>query len=179
MQHELVPLSFIGWTGRLVEVINVLSGICVMTMMLLICADIFMRSAFNSPMLVTFPLCQMLLGGVVFFALAYTQMKRGHVSINLLTSNVSPRTRAILLTIAWSICLGLMVLMTWQVTRLGWEAFLTRDHTCDVVELPLWPVKLGIIPLGCGLLCVRFMIDIAEELSRVFGSAPKSDAGRK
>ena len=101
------------------------------------------------------------------------------MSINLLTSNVSPRTRAILLTISWSICLGLMVLITWQVTRLGWEALLTRDHTPGVVELPLWPVKLVLMPLCCGLLSVRFMIDIAEELSRVFGSAPGFDAGKK
>jgi TRAP-type C4-dicarboxylate transport system permease small subunit len=179
MHHEFVRLSFIGRIGRLLGVMNLLSGACVITMMLLICADVFMRSVFNSPMLVTFPLCQMLLGGVVFFALAYTQMKRGHVSINLLTSNVPPRTRAILLTIAWSICLGLMVLMTWQVTRLGWEAFLTRDHTSGVVELPLWPVKLGLMPLACGLLCARFMVDIAEELSSVFGSAPKPDAGKE
>jgi TRAP-type C4-dicarboxylate transport system permease small subunit len=179
MQHQVVRLSLIGTSGRLLGVMNLLSGVCVISMMLLICADVFMRSVFNSPMLITFPLCQMFLGGVVFFALAYTQMKRGHVSINILTSNVSPRTQAILLTITWSICLGLMVLMTWQVTRLGWEAFLTGDHTSGVVELPLWPVKLGLMPLGCGLLCVRFIVDIAEELSRVFGSALKSDVGKR
>jgi len=60
------------------------SGAAIVAMMLLTCADVFLRYLFNAPIEGTLDLTQMLMVIVVFFGLAYCGWTGGHVVVDLL-----------------------------------------------------------------------------------------------
>ena len=57
-------------------------------MMVMTTLDVFLRYVFNSPITGNYELQPLLLIGVVFLAAASIQAKRGHISLDLITSHL-------------------------------------------------------------------------------------------
>jgi TRAP-type C4-dicarboxylate transport system permease small subunit len=58
-------------------------------------ADVLLRYFFDKPIKGVYSITEVMLIMVVFLGLAYTQSEKGHVSIDVITSRLSSRTRLV------------------------------------------------------------------------------------
>jgi TRAP-type C4-dicarboxylate transport system permease small subunit len=102
------------------------------------------------------------------FALGYTQLVKGNISINLISDRLKPRVRAGLFIFSYLICIVASTLITWQ----GWLRMITYAHKTIGGEtitlgITIWPFML-IFTLGFFWVTVIFAIDIYDCIVEVF-----------
>ena len=136
-----------------------ISAILICIMMVITTLDVFLRYLFNRPLHDVFHLCEMMMVGVVYLAIAYVQQRKGHVRVDLVLDKLSGKSRTILEMSVLIISLAAFIIVLWQSSIYTWDAWETKDHTMGVIEYPLWPAQL-ILTIGVAFLCLRFMTDI-------------------
>src|SRR4030042_5380500 len=148
--------------SRIERLLGFVSAIIIMCMMFITSIDVIMRYVFNSPLVGGFELQEFLLIGVVFLSLAYVQSAKGHFSLDLLTTRLPLGAQATLVVLGHIICLVIFALITWQSGLRAWIAWTTGQTREGLISFPLWPAKF-MLPIGMGLLCLRFFSDIAAD----------------
>lgn len=134
-------------------------------MVFLITADVILRYFFNRPIKGSYELVEFMLVLLVFLGLAYTQTKKGHLSITLLTSSLSAGTQAVINSATYLLCLGGFILITWR--SIAQAEFLRAEGTCSgVLYIPNFPF-LWVVAFGSALLCLVFVIDFIDSLAGV------------
>ena len=123
---------------RAVHVFAVVAGIGILAMMLLTCADVFLRYFFNAPIEGTLDLTQMLMVVVVFFGLAYCGWTGGHVAVDLLREIVPPSVVVPLARLVNVIGAVVMLAMAWQSTLMA-LTFIKTGETPMTVLIPKYP----------------------------------------
>jgi TRAP-type C4-dicarboxylate transport system permease small subunit len=151
---------------------NLGANLSIFIIMILTCADVFMRFVFNSPIRGTYELSESLMAGCVFLAVSYTQAQKGHVSVRIFVSRLPPRILAMVNVITLSFALLVFVLITWQTGKMAWETLQMGDYMAGTVKWPLWPSK-SVVPLGSGLLCFRLLVEILRDVSCLFSHPAK------
>ena len=86
-------------TSILFSVLGALSGVGLIAMMMITVLDAIGRRFFSFTIYGAYEGGSFLLSGVFFFSLCYCTAKRGHFSIDVVTSRFSPKIRLFLLTI--------------------------------------------------------------------------------
>lgn len=127
-------------------------GAVLFAMMLVTAADVIGRSAFNHPLKGSQELASVMLVLVVFFGVAYTAVKKGHVRVELLLMTLRPKSRLLLETLSGFISLALSLGIAWQ----GFVQMAVqreRFATTALLKIPLWPFAL-LLSLGAALLCL-------------------------
>ncbi|MFC1917126.1 TRAP transporter small permease subunit [Chloroflexota bacterium] len=143
------------------------AGGLIIVLMFLTTADVTGRYIFNSPIQGAFDASEVIMVGIVFLGIAYVQLVRGHVKVDIVVSRLHGNGQLLLEIFGFSLGLLVMALIAWQTSLYSWKAFITHDHTMGIVRIPLWPGK-SIVALGSGLLCLRLISDIAHNLKRLF-----------
>lgn len=101
---------------------------------------------------------------VVFMAVSYVTVERGHTKIDLLSAKFPPMMQKICNIIGYLLAMGVCTLIAWR----GWVRmgkFITR-HTMSAVSgvgFPLWPFAL-ILVIGFVLLTISFLWAIVREV---------------
>jgi tripartite ATP-independent transporter DctM subunit len=126
-------------------------------MVLLITLDVVLRYFFNRPIKGSYELVEFMMVLVVFLGLAYTQTKKGHVSISLLTSKLSPSQMSVLGSTTNLLCLIIFSLITWRCIMQA-ENLRTSGTSSDVLFIPNFPF-MWVVVFGSVLLCFIFLID--------------------
>lgn len=112
---------------------------------------------------------------VIFFAMAQTQRKRGHVSVTLLNHYFPPALASCVLAavyLAAGIICAMIAYASWQA---AWPHLINWRVTGGVVP---WPTGLSrvIVPIGMGLLSVRLLIDAGSEVrAALTGGQPTAE----
>ena len=155
-------MSFARLEKTQISVERVANGVAaslVAFMMGLTTVDVVMRYVFNSPIPGVYTLCEMLIVGIVYLAIAYVQQQKSHVRVDVFIDRLrgSPRLAFELATLI--LALVGFSLMTWQAGLLAWDTWVTGDYAMGLIEYPFWPAKFA-MTLGIGLLCLRFVTDI-------------------
>jgi len=137
------------------------SGAVITFIMLLTTVDVFLRYVFNSPLPGAYTLCEMMMLGAVYPAVAYVQQQKGHVRVDVLIDRLkgSPRISFELGTLL--LALVAFGAMCWQSGLLAWGAWVSGDYDMGEVHYPFWPAKM-VMTIGLGLLCLRFITDIKD-----------------
>ena len=151
----------VGNVIRAVEkVLNVIAGLMLLAMMFLGAADVIGRYIFNRPITGAMESSQLLMGGMVFLAWAYTLAKREHVTVDLLFIMYPKRVRATLYFIAMIITFILFGLIAWQSAGMAisdWQS----GKLVRIILVPIAPFK-ALVPLGAFLLCLECVIQIIK-----------------
>ena len=105
------------------EVLIWIAGFFLVTMVLLTCANIFLRLVWT-PIRGTFELIGFFGAIVTAFALGYTQIHRGHIGIDLLVNEFSAITQKILSGTSYFMCMVFFAIAGWQIAR--WATVLRR-----------------------------------------------------
>ena len=150
--------------------INSVGVLFLMAMMSLMVVDVFLRRVFNEPLTGSFEVVQLMQVTLVYLGVAYTTVKKAHISIDLITSHLSNRTSALLESIVLFLSLGFFALITWR-NILRAEELWTGKATSVLLSIPLFPFYY-MLAFGCGLLCLVLLVQLVETASRVFKGFP-------
>jgi TRAP-type C4-dicarboxylate transport system permease small subunit len=147
-----------------IRVVNGAGTVLLGVIVLLTVADVLLRLFSDRPIRGTFEITEFLMVIVVFSAMAYTAVLRGHIVIQILSSRLPERPRAILDSIADLISIGFCGLVIWQgivqaqMTRL-------RNDISGVLGIPVSPFYYVLV-LGIALMGLVIFANLLESLSR-------------
>ena len=149
--------------GKIVHAVNryvaVVAGIFMVAMMLLTCSNIFLRMVWL-PLKGTYELVGIFGAMATAFALGYTQIHRGHISVDILIARYSARTRRYLGSLNSAICMVLFGFVGWQMTK--WSTTLAeKGDLTETLRIPYYPYVYA-VALGFALLSVLFLFEFLQ-----------------
>ena len=132
---------------------NMVASAALVLMMVLSCADIFMRYLFNRPITGTYDLVGLSGAVLVSFALPYTMLKKGHVAVEILVQSLSRGKRLVIETFSHLLGVSLFLVLVWQAILLSRDMKAAGEVT-PTVHLPFYPI------VYCMALCF-FILSLA------------------
>jgi TRAP-type transport system small permease protein len=134
----------------------------VVIMMLLTVADVFMRYTFRSPVVGTLELTEYCMVIIAFFALGWCEIRRRHISVDLLVGRFPSRTQAIIASITNILGLAVLIPLTWQNwLRVQHEFEIQRAST--MLSIPDYPFFLALV-IGCVIFILAVIINLAKSV---------------
>ena len=148
----------------IIRVVNGAGTVVLGLMVLLTVADVLLRLVLDRPIRGALEIVEFLMVMVVFFAMAYTGLLKGHIVIQVLPSRLPERLRAILDSIADLISIGFGCLVIWQGIA---QAHITqlRNDISGVLSIPVFPFYYVLV-LGVALLVLVFLANLLDSVGR-------------
>jgi TRAP-type C4-dicarboxylate transport system permease small subunit len=139
-------------------------GGILMAMMVLTCADIFLRFFFSKSIVGSMEIeGNYFMAAVIFLPLAYGMTsRRGHIRVDIFTSHLPPRVRngLELFGLILSFCVfGLVTVYGFAGTWRSWKA----GETMVNIALPMWPGRACVV-VGGALLCLQMLVKMVRLL---------------
>jgi TRAP-type C4-dicarboxylate transport system permease small subunit len=106
-------------------------------MMFLTLFDVIGR-AFGHPIAVSVEVTEIIMGMMIYLGLGYTTFLRGHIRVDILIINMSPRVQSVLDFITGIIALFIAVLVSWRLWIYANSRLVNGDLT-QIGEVPVWP----------------------------------------
>ena len=133
----------------------------------LITFDVLMRYFLNEPQLFVDELAGFLQVLVVFWGLAYTFQRGGHIRVDLITTHLPGAVRAWLRVL--TLAVGVAVLAV--VTGVTWQSALAAyrfERVSTVMLYPIW-VPMLLIPTGLALMAMATLLALVRQLALACG----------
>lgn len=140
-----------------------IAGIAVLAMMFIGAADIA-ATFFNRPIPGALELIQALMVVVIFLALPQVEARRQHITVDMVTQRLGPRTQRVLRVINDLLCLLFFGAMAWQGWLLFWSSWKIREYAPGLIPFPIYPSK-GLFALGVTLSVVVIVINVFQSLN--------------
>ncbi len=116
-------------TVKIDQILMTAGGVFLVAMILLTCGNIFLRIAWV-PIRGTFELMGFFGAIVASFALGYTQIRKGHIAVDVLVRRFSPRVIRWLDGVNHLVCALFFAVVAWQL----WEKGHVLSRTGEVTE---------------------------------------------
>jgi TRAP-type C4-dicarboxylate transport system permease small subunit len=139
------------------------SMVVVLALMFLGAADVIGRYFFSKPIAAAHELAAVLLVAVVFFALAHTQLTRGHIAIEIFTDRFSPWLKARAGIVINVILIALFALMAWQ-GLINAQLYIRQHRTFVAFNMVQYPFQF-IVPFGSLIMCLVLILEIVQYIS--------------
>jgi TRAP-type C4-dicarboxylate transport system permease small subunit len=163
-------------TERVAIIVLLLGGIGMLMSMFLGVADIFGTQMLAIPIPGPREITESTMVLIVFGALAYTQVRRAHIRVELLHSRVGPRAQAVMDVLTDIAAIAFYALMFWQAVVEAEFSYRISEATFGAVRFPLLPARLFLV-FGVGLMIVRLLWDLVIDIRRVRTGAPPPVSG--
>lgn len=152
-----------------IKSINAGGALALFLMMALAFFDVLFRYFLNSPISGAKDLTELLMILVVFCSVAYTQVQKGHVGIDLLVDKFPKNWGIVIRVITYMLSIGVFALVSWR-TFVEALLFKQRHIVSMELEIPIYPFFF-VISLGCIVLTVVLIRDLLFSV----GQALRSD----
>ncbi|MBW1704291.1 MAG: TRAP transporter small permease [Deltaproteobacteria bacterium] len=136
-----------------------IAGCFLAAMILLTCANIFMRIVWV-PISGTFELMGYFGAIVTAFALGYTQIKRGHIAVDIVVLGFSKKVQKILNAVNYLICMVFFSVVAWQIAKYATTLWKTGEVT-ETLRIIYYPFTYG-VAFGCVILSLVFLINFLK-----------------
>jgi TRAP-type C4-dicarboxylate transport system permease small subunit len=110
----------------------------------------------------TFELTEIMLAVAVLTAIGHTQMRGGHISIDLVLAKFPPRVQAVVDSITDLLSLVIFVLVTWQTIKYAQLLYSSHDVSA-VLRLPMYPFLI-LAAIGCFMFCLALLSTLMQSL---------------
>lgn len=143
-----------------------IAGAAIVAMMLITCADVVLRH-FRMPIPGTYELVCFLGAVAVAFAMAYTSLEKGHISVSFVVALFPQRIQGLIESITHLFGVFLFGLIAWQSAiyandlRLSGEVSLT-------LELPFYPFVCG-IAFSAAVVTLILTSDLFKNIRKTIG----------
>lgn len=138
-----------------------MGGFFLVTMIFLTCANIVFRLVWM-PIKGTFELMGFFGAIVTAFALSYTQVKRGHIAVDILINTRSKKTRKIIDIINHTICCLFFCVAAWQIAIKAATIMNTGEIT-ETLRIIYYPFTYG-VAFGCASLSLILFKDLMKTI---------------
>lgn len=142
------------------SVFNAVAAGLLFLLMLAGAADVIGRYLFNAPINGTMERGQLMMALMIFLSWGHTQIKKGHVNVELFILHFPPGLRLITNLFTTLATLGLCILIVWQSTIMAIKTHQSGE-VVYVIHWPLAPFQF-IVPLGGILLCLVLVMEIIQ-----------------
>ena len=167
METDQTPSTFEAAINKICKIFNAVAAGMLFLLMVLGATDVIGRYLFNAPINGTMERGQILLGLMVFLSWGYTQIKKGHVNVELFVMKFPPRLRSITNFITTLLMLLFMILIVWQSTLAAIDTHNVKE-VIYVIHWPLAPFML-FVPIGGIFLCLVLMMELMQHFVRIKG----------
>ena len=141
------------------RVLTWIGGFFLTGMIVLTCANIILRMVWI-PIRGTFELMGYFGAIVTAFALGYTQIRRGHIAVDIVVLGFSKKIRRRLNGINNLICMTFFAMVAWRVTGHAWTLCQTGEVT-ETLHIIYYPFTYA-VALGCATLSLVFLTDLLK-----------------
>ncbi len=140
-------------------VVTVIGGTALTFMMFLTVGDVVGRAG-GHPIIGTYEIVALCLALVIGFTIPKVSLERKHVYMEFLLERLSPRSKAVMNTVTRLLCLGLFILIGYNMFAVGNE-FRLSGEVSATIRIPFFPVAYG-VGVCCYLECLVFILDIMK-----------------
>lgn len=128
---------------RVVTVVGIAAALLLVPLVLATCWEVWARYVMGAPTDWAYEVGYMMTGTHFLLALAYTLQKDLHIRIDVFTSLMSTRTRAIIDIAAYSVMLPLLFWLAWMLFDYMMTGYLRGERTGQSsLNPPVWPFRL-------------------------------------
>ena len=99
---------------------------------------------------------------VTALALGYTQIKRGHIAVDIVVLRFSEKTQRILHAVNHLVCMAFFSIVTWQVFKYASTLRETGEVT-ETLQIIYYPFTYA-VALGCLILAFTFLVDFLKSI---------------
>jgi TRAP-type C4-dicarboxylate transport system permease small subunit len=148
-------------TRRLNDFLVIIGGIFFLGMVFLTCSNILLRSIWL-PISGTFELMGFFGAMTISLAIGQTQIRRGHIAVDILVARFSEKTRRKLTAANCLACFLFCGILTWQLALKGANLQATGELT-ETLRISYYPFVYG-VAFGTAALSMVFFSDLLEAL---------------
>src|SRR5690348_14415545 len=129
------------WMDRFIDTIEWIAAAFVGIVALNIFLAVILRNALNYNIPDSFDIGRMLLGILIFWGIAATSYRGGHITVDLVWANVSPKYQRMIDVFATLVLLFVVAVQTWTLYDKTFTTMRDNILTADL-RLPIWPFYL-------------------------------------
>lgn len=141
---------------RIIEIFAAFTALIIILLMLMICADVFMRFFFNKPISGVTEISEYCLLYITFLAATWLLKDERHVKIDILLQMSSPRKRALINFATSVICAIACLILVWYGSTIILEHIRLKIRLSTILMPPSY-IIIGIIPFGYLLLFIQLL----------------------
>ncbi|MBC8178191.1 MAG: TRAP transporter small permease [Desulfobacteraceae bacterium] len=145
------------------QILICIAGLFLIAMIFLTCANVFLRLVWI-PVSGTFELMGYFGAVLTAFALGYTQIRRGHIAIDIVVLRFSKKAQRILSAINYIICMVFFTAVAWQIAKYAGTLRETGEVT-ETLQIIYYPFTYG-VAFGCAVLSLVFLVDLLKLLMK-------------
>lgn len=134
-----------------------------MVMMVAIAVDVAGRYLFGNPLPGGVELNRSLLVVAVFGGVSYTQLRKAHITVDVVVARVSTRLRLILERFGLLIALVVYAFMTYTTIPVTYHSIIIREFETGLIPFPMWPARLA-TSIGLFILTLQLVADSKAKL---------------
>jgi len=153
---------------RVALAILLIGGVGMLAAMFLGTADVVGTQFLGTPVPGALELTESTMTLIVFGALAYAQIRRAHIRVELLYTRVGRRARLVLDILAHIAALIFFGLLAWQGVGEAMFSWSIDEATVGLIRFPLYPAR-WILVLGTVLLLLQLVLDLVSDACRLVG----------
>jgi len=160
----LKPVSKI--VERLALIVLLIGGMGMLFSMFLGVADILGTQVLRIPVPGPRELTESNMVLIVFGALAYAQIRRAHIRVELVYFKMPPRVRAVMDVITDLAAIAFFGLILHQAIGEAQYSLQINEATVGLIRFPLWPARF-VLAAGCALMILQLVLHLIEDLIRI------------
>ena len=143
--------------NRFGDWLGVIAGILLVGLMTLIVVNIILRQV-ASPFGGTAEIVGYLSALIAGFSLLYSQKKKAHIAIDIITSHMAKRPRAALTAVMNLIAVVVFTMATWQIAARAMN-MQSKGILSDTLQIAYYPF-IWAIAICFGLFALRILLDV-------------------
>jgi TRAP-type transport system small permease protein len=147
------------------KIMAIIASLVLGAMMLLTLGDVAGRYFFNRPIRGTWELVGLLLVFAGTWGLAYCQIKRAHIRVDILLVKFPRRIREFVNFISYLVGAVGFGMISWQVFLMA-QNYYIHDYVTDTLGIPIFPFMIG-LTIGAGLIALVLLVDFSRSLAEV------------
>ena len=166
VKNKKKGLRLIDLIGRFSEVGVFLAGLALMLMMFIGAADVIADKIFNWPIPGTLEFSESLLVMSFFMAIAFTQLRRGHIAVELFTSRLKGDKKEFLDLLSYFLLLVFFFLITFQGWKFALHSLRILEFQSGPINFPVYPAKL-IAAIGLSIMTLQCLADLVNGIYKI------------
>jgi TRAP-type C4-dicarboxylate transport system permease small subunit len=147
------------------KVMAIIASVFLGAMMFLTLFDVAGRYFFNRPILGTWELVGLMLVFAGTWGLAYCQIMRSHIRVDVLLTMFPRKVQESINVISYLVGAVGFSLISWQVFLMA-KNYYINDYVTDTLGIPVYPFMLG-LTIGSGLIALVLLMDVIASLTEV------------
>jgi TRAP-type C4-dicarboxylate transport system permease small subunit len=158
---------FFSFLRKLLDIAETLSnqsaGWLVVFLLLLVASDVAYRTVAAKSIAGAYSLSEIIMVGICFLAVSYTQKQKGHVSMDFIVIRLRGKPRQFTEITSSLLSLIVSILLFYRSSVEAYVAVKIRLITSGIIEWPAWPLKI-VVAFGFFMLCIRIAIQLNQQI---------------